>query len=74
MELKTEHFFDGDKVSMSKLMSHLAQYPQESENILKFVFDKIEHFTEFRVKKENLKEKYDKKLRDLYADYMKEEN
>ena len=72
MELKTDHFFDWEKVSMQKLMSQLNQYPQESEKILKFVFDKIEHFTEFRVKKEHLKEKYDHKLKDLYAEYMSE--
>ena len=72
MERKTEDFFDWEKVSMQKLMQHLSQYPQESENILRYVFDKVEHFTEFRVKKEHLKEKYDHKLQDLYAKYMEE--
>lgn len=73
MERKTVDFFDGDKVSMSKLMQHLSQYPQESEKILKYVFDKIEHFTEFRVKKKHLEEKYDRKLKDLYGEYMRED-
>ena len=72
MERKTEHFFDGDKVSMSKLMQKLQQYPQDAEKILDYVFEKVEHFTEFRVKKEHLKEKYDHKLKDLYAEYMTE--
>ena len=72
MERKTEHFFDGDKLSYQKLMTQLSQHPQEMENIMKYVIVKVEHFTEFRVKKEHLKEKYDHKMRDLYAEYMSE--
>lgn len=70
MERKTEHFFDWDKLSYQKLMTQLSQHPQEMENIMKYVIGKVEHFTEFRVKKEHLKEKYDHKLKDLYAEYM----
>lgn len=73
MERKTEHFFDGDQPSLSKIVQKLQQYPQEAEQIIDFVIEKVEHFTEFRVKKEHLKDKYDKKLRDLYAEYMKED-
>jgi len=72
MERKTEHFFDSDKLSMSKLMNQLAQHPQDMEKILKYVYEKVEHFTEFKVKKEHLQEKYDHKMRDLYAEYMSE--
>lgn len=72
MERKTEQFFDGDKLSMSKLMNQLAQHPQDMEKILKYVYEKVEHFTEFKVKKEHLQEKYDHKMRDLYAEYMSE--
>ena len=72
MELKTEQFFDSDKLSMSKLMNQLAQHPQDMEKILKYVYEKVEHFTEFKVKKEHLQEKYDHKMRDLYAEYMSE--
>ena len=70
MERKTEHFFDGDKLSMSKLMNQLAQHPQDMEKILKYVYEKVEHFTEFNVKKNHLKEDYDAALQDLYAKYM----
>jgi len=73
MERKTEHFFDGDQPSLSKIVQKLQQYPQDAEQIIDFVIEKVEHFTEFRVKKEHLKDKYDKKLRDLYAEYMKED-
>lgn len=72
MERKTEHFFDGDKVSVSKVLTEFSQHPDKMDEILKYVVDKVEHFTEFRVKKEHLKEKYDHKLKDLYAEYMEE--
>ena len=72
MELKTELFFDWEKVNLQKLMNQLSQHPWDSEKILKYVFEKIEHFTEFKVKKEHLEEKYKHKLNELYAEYMKE--
>jgi hypothetical protein len=72
MERKTEDFFDGDKVNMTKVMQHLSQHPDKMDQILSYVIEKVEHFTEFRTKKEHLKEKYDHKLRDLYAEYMEE--
>ena len=73
MEWKTEHFFDGDKLNMSKLMTQISQHPDKMEQIISYVIDKTKHFTEFEVKKEHLKDKYDHKLRDLYAEYMWEE-
>ena len=72
MERKTEDFFDGDKINMTKVMQHLSQHPDKMDQILSYVIEKVEHFTEFRTKKEHLKEKYDHKLRDLYAEYMEE--
>ena len=54
-------------------MSQMSQHPDKMDQIIEFVVDKVEHFTEFRVKKEHLKEKYDHKLKDLYAEYMTEE-
>jgi len=73
MERKTEHFFDGTEPSLKKIVEKLQQYPQEAESIIDYVIEKVEHFTEFRVKKEHLKHKYDKKLQELYAEYMKED-
>lgn len=72
MERKTEDFFDGDKLNMSKVMQHISQHPDKMDQILNYVVEKVEHFTEFRVKKEHLKEKYDHKLNELYAEYMAE--
>lgn len=72
MERKTEHFFDGDKLNMWKLMTQIQQHPQNMQEIVDYVMKKVEHFTEFKVKKEHLKERYDHKLNELYAEYMRE--
>ena len=72
MEFKTQDFFDWEKLSIPKLMTKLSQHPDKMEQIINYVVSKVEHFTEFRVKKEHLQEKYDHKLNELYAEYMKE--
>ena len=72
MERKTEDFFDWDKLNKSKVMQQISQHPDQMEKIIDYVIEKVEHFTEFKVKKEHLKEKYDHKLKDLYAEYMTE--
>lgn len=73
MERKNEHFFDGEEVNMWKVISMLQQYPAQWEQILNFVMHRLVHLTEFRVKKEHLKHKYEKKKQELYAEYMKDE-
>jgi hypothetical protein len=70
MERKTEHFFDGDKLNHQKLMSQISQHPDKMEEIINYVIEKVEHFTEFKTKKEHLKEDYDNAVKDLYAEYM----
>ena len=53
-------------------MQAFSQHPDQMDKIVEYVVDKVKHFTEFEVKKEHLKEKYDHKLKDLYAEYMEE--
>lgn len=53
-------------------MQHISQHPDHMEKIIQYVVDKVKHFTEFETKKEHLKDKYDHKLRELYAEYMEE--
>ena len=72
MERKTSDFFDWDKLNMSKVMQHISQHPDHMDKIIQYVVDKVKHFTEFETKKEHLKDKYDHKLRELYAEYMEE--
>jgi hypothetical protein len=57
---------------MQKVMTQMSQHPDQMDKIIGFVVEKVEHFTEFKTKKEHLKEKYDHKLKDLYAEYMSE--
>jgi hypothetical protein len=57
---------------MQKVMTQFSQHPDKMDQILNYIVEKVEHFTEFRVKKEHLKEKYDHKMKDLYAEYMSE--
>lgn len=73
MERKTEDFFDGTKPSMSKILNQISQHPDHMDKIIEYVIGKVEHFTEFETKKEHLKHKYDKKMNELYAEYMSEE-
>ena len=72
MERKKEDFFDWDKLNKQKVMTQFSQHPDKMDQILDYVVEKVEHFTEFKVKREHLKEKYDHKLKDLYAEYMEE--
>lgn len=72
MPMTTERFFDGENVSMAKLLTELKMNPGETEAILTFVMDKVKHFAEFEAKKECLKDRYEHKLNKLYAEYMRE--
>jgi len=72
MERKTEDFFDWDTVSIQKVLNQISQHPDKMDSILNYVVEKVEHFTAFKVKKEHLKEKYNHKLNELYAEYMRE--
>lgn len=72
MERKTEDFFDWDKLNIQKVLQKMSQHPDKMDQILNYIVEKVEHFTEFRVKKEHLEEKYNHKLNELYAEYMKE--
>lgn len=47
MERKTDHFFDGEKLNMNKLLTQIQQHPQNLEEIINFVVKKVQHFTEF---------------------------
>jgi chromosome segregation and condensation protein ScpB len=73
MPMTTERFFDGQNVSMAKLLTELKMNPNETEEILKYVMDKVKHYAEFEAKKECLKHRYEHKLQKLYAEYMQEE-
>ena len=73
MPMTVDRFFDWQTVSMPKLLTELKMNPNETEQILTFVMDKVKHFAEFEAKKECLKHRYEHKLQKLYAEYMQEE-
>lgn len=72
MERKVTDFFDWEKLNTQKVLTQISQHPDKMDKIIDYVVSKVKHFTEFEVKKEHLKEKYDHKMKDLYAEYMGE--
>lgn len=72
MERKTEHFFDGDKLVVKKVVDQIQQHPDKVSEIIEYVTDKVKHFAEFHVKKAQLKDEYEDAVKDLYAEYMEE--
>jgi len=72
MERKVSDFFDWEKLNTQKVLTQISQHPDKMDKIIDYVVSKVKHFTEFEVKKEHLKEKYDHKMKDLYAEYMEE--
>lgn len=72
MELKTEQFFKNTDLDIKSTVQMLMQYPNNTEEIVKFVACKIKHFAEFEVKMDMLKKKYDQNVMELYAEYMKD--
>ena len=72
MTFKTEQFFKNTDLDIKSTVHMIMQYPNNTEEIVKFVACKIKHFAEFEVKMEMLKKEYDHRIQELYAEYMKE--
>ena len=72
MTFKTEQFFKNNELDVKSTVQMIMQYPNNVEEIIKFINCKIEHFAEFKVKMEMLKKEYDQSVMELYAHYMKE--
>lgn len=73
MTFKTEQFFKNNELDVKSTVQMIMQYPNNTEEIIKFINCKIEHFAEFKVKMEMLKKEYDQNVMELYAHYMKED-
>lgn len=69
MELKREHFFDGETILTRNVINAVSQHPQEMEKILNYVFDEIQHLWEYMGKKTALEKEFDKKLHLLKEEY-----
>lgn len=73
LELKTEHFFNNTEVDIDKVVDYIHNHPQDMTLVLAYIIEKVQHFKEFEDKKEHEKMMYEHRIKELYAEYMKEE-
>jgi hypothetical protein len=72
MEFKTTDFFDNTEVNLNRVYDYIMSNPKNTKEVLEFVIHKVEHFKEFEDKKEYEKMMYEHRVKELYAEYMKE--
>lgn len=69
---KTEDFFNNTTLDINKVIDHISRQPQDMKEVMEFVIHKVEHFKEFEDKKEFEKMMYEHRIKELYAEYMKD--
>ena len=69
MERKREHFFDGDELSIDKVVEEIEKDPYQARGIMEFIRDEMNKEEELKEKLENLKDEYKKKEKELYKEY-----
>lgn len=69
---KTEDFFNNTTLDINKVIEHISRQPQDMKEVMEFVIHKVEHFKEFEDKKEFEKMMYEHRIKELYAEYMKD--
>ena len=72
MNFKTTDFFNNTEVNIDKVNDYIMSNPQNTKEVLGFVIEKVEHFKEFEDKKEYEKMMYEHRIKELYAEYMKD--
>ena len=72
MNFKTTDFFNNTEVNIDKVNDYIMSNPQSTKEVLEFVIEKVEHFKEFEDKKEYEKMMYEHRIKELYAEYMKD--
>lgn len=73
MEFETKHFFNNTEVDIDKVVDYIMQHPQDTTFVLAYIINKVQHFKEFEDKKEYEKMMYEHRIKELYAEYMKDE-
>ena len=73
MIFTTKDFFNGTEVDIDKINTYIMANPWYTKELLEFIIDKVEHFKEFEDKKEYEKMMYEHRVKELYAEYMKED-
>jgi hypothetical protein len=72
MNFKTTDFFNNTEVNIDKVNDYIMSNPQNTKEVLEFVIEKVAHFKEFEDKKEYEKMMYEHRIKELYAEYMKD--
>lgn len=70
MELKKDMFFDSDgELKTREVVNAIANYPNEGERIMKFIWDIMEEEYEYAFEKKRLKMKYEHDMKELKEKY-----
>lgn len=72
MELHDKHFFNNTEVDIDKVVDYIRNNPQDMMTVLSYIIERVQHYKEFEDKKEFEKEMYEHRIKELYAEYMKE--
>jgi hypothetical protein len=73
MTFKTEQFFKNNELDVKSTVQMIMQYPNNTEEIVRFIACKIKQYAEYEVEMKILKKEYDQSVMELYAKYIKEE-
>jgi len=73
MTFKTEQFFKNNELDVKSTVQMIMQYPNNTEEIVRFIACKIKQYAEYEVEMKILKKEYDQNVMELYAKYMGEE-
>lgn len=72
MNFEDKNFFNNTEVDIDKIIDYMRQHPQDMTLVFAYVINKVRHYKEFEDKKEFEKTMYDHRIKELYAEYMKE--
>jgi hypothetical protein len=73
MTFKTEQFFKNNELDVKSTVQMIMQYPNNTEEIVRYIASKIKQYAEYEVEMKILKKEYDQSVMELYAKYMGEE-
>lgn len=69
MDRKREHFFDGEELSIDRVVEEIQKDPNQARSIMEFIRDEMYREEEFKEKLEELHKHHKKKEKELYEEY-----
>lgn len=69
MEWKREHFFDGDELSIDRVVEEINKDPSQARSIMEFIRDEMNKEEELKEKLHELHKEHKKKEKELYEEY-----